>query len=116
VSPIELIVLWAIFLCSGILYFLTITQQFSVLKKSANSMRFSRQEDRALMRTSTSTPTVQMFWRIGGTMISSPCKTCDKKNKSKEDCYKECELLQAIQKIQLSFKENLKELGIDPFG
>jgi len=68
------------------------------------------------MRMSTSTPSVQRFWRIGGTMISSPCKTCDRKNQSKEDCYKECELLQAIQKIQLSFKENLKELGIDPFG
>jgi len=33
VSPIELIVLWAAFLFSGILYFLTITQQFSGLKK-----------------------------------------------------------------------------------
>jgi len=46
-------------------------------------------------------------------MISSPCKTCDRKNQSKEDCYKECELLQAIQKIQLSVKEDLKESGID---
>jgi hypothetical protein len=33
VSPIERIVLWATFLCSEILYFLTITQQFSGLKK-----------------------------------------------------------------------------------
>jgi hypothetical protein len=49
-------------------------------------------------------------------MISSPCKTCDRKNQSKEDCYKEFELLQAIQKIQLSVKEDLKESGIDPFG
>jgi hypothetical protein len=32
VSPIELIVLWATFLCNEILYFLTITQQFSGLK------------------------------------------------------------------------------------
>jgi hypothetical protein len=76
-------------------------------------MRFSRQENRALIFTSTRTPTFQRFWRIGGTMISSPCKTCDRKNQSKEDCYKECELLQAIQKIQLSVKEDLKESGID---
>ena len=84
-------------------------------QKSANSMRFSRQENRALILTSTSTPTVQRFWRIGGTMISSPCKTCDRINQSKEGCYKECELLQAIQKIQLSVKEDLKESGTDPF-
>jgi len=61
-------------------------------------------------------PTVQRFWRIGGTMISSPCKTCDRKNQSKEGCYKECELLQAIQKFQLSVKEDLKESGIDHSG
>jgi hypothetical protein len=46
-------------------------------------------------------------------MISSPCKTCDRINQSKEGCYKECELLQAIQKFQLSVKEDLKESGID---
>jgi hypothetical protein len=57
---------------------------------------------------------VQMFFRIGDDMISSPCKTCDRNNQSKEDCYKECELLQAIQDIQLSVKEDLKASGIDP--
>jgi len=82
--------------------------------ESANSMKFSKQENCALIVTSTSTPTVQMFFRIGDTMISSPCKTCDRNNQPKEDCYKECELLQAIQDIQLSVKEDLKASGIDP--
>ena len=56
-----------------------------------------------------------MFLRIGNTMISSPCKTCDRNNQSKEDCYKECKLLQEIQDIQLSVKEDLKASGIDPY-
>lgn len=47
-------------------------------------------------------------------MISSPCKTCDRSNQSKEDCYKDCELLQTIQDIQLSEKEASITPGIDP--
>ena len=46
-------------------------------------------------------------------MISSPCKTCHRNNQPKEDCYKECELLQAIQDIQLSAKEDPIAPGID---
>ena len=113
-SPIELIVLWAIFLCSWILFFDDNTTIFWPQKKCQFHVKFSRQENRALILTSPSTPMVQRFWRIGGTMISSPCKTCDRINQSKEGCYKECELLQAIQKIQLSVKEDLKESGTDP--
>ncbi len=47
-------------------------------------------------------------------MISSPCKTCDRSHQSKEDCYKNCEVLQTIQEIQLSVKEVSIALGIDP--
>ena len=46
-------------------------------------------------------------------MISSPCKTCHRHNQSKEDCYKDCELLQGIQIIQLSTKKDLLESGVD---
>lgn len=50
---------------------------------------------------------------LGHTMIYSPCKTCGRNNQSKEDCYKDCELIQAIQDIQLSVKEDLKTSGMD---
>lgn len=46
-------------------------------------------------------------------MISSPCKTCHRSNQPKEDCYKDCALLQAIQNIRLSAEENSIALGID---
>ncbi len=46
-------------------------------------------------------------------MISSPCKTCHRKNHPKEDCYKDCELLQAMQSIQQSAIEGLIAPGID---
>jgi hypothetical protein len=48
-------------------------------------------------------------------MISSPCKTCHRYDQPKEDCYKNCELLQEIQNIQLSAKEDLIESGVDYF-
>lgn len=35
-------------------------------------------------------------------MISSPCKNCPKRNLPKEKCVKECELLQAIQDMELT--------------
>jgi hypothetical protein len=47
-------------------------------------------------------------------MISSPCKTCARCDQSKESCYKDCELLQAIQDIQLSAKDASIASGIDP--
>jgi len=50
---------------------------------------------------------------LGDTMISSPCKTCQRNNQPKEDCYKECELLQEIQDIQISAKEDQIAPGID---
>lgn len=46
-------------------------------------------------------------------MISSPCKTCKKNNQPKEDCYKECTLLQAIQSTQVSLNEGHFVSGID---
>jgi hypothetical protein len=78
-------------------------------------MRFSRQENRAYTHEYQHADGSKVLAE-GGTMISSPCKTCDRNNQSKEGCYKECELLQAIQKFQLLVKEDLKESGIDPFG
>jgi len=46
-------------------------------------------------------------------MISSPCKTCHRRDQPKEDCYKDCAELQAIQNFQLSAKEDLLESGAD---
>jgi hypothetical protein len=37
-----------------------------------------------------------------GKMISSPCKTCTRKNLSKEDCIKDCNLLNTKQDFALS--------------
>lgn len=39
-------------------------------------------------------------------MISSPCKNCPKRNQPKDKCLKECRLLQAIQDIHISIKED----------
>ena len=39
-------------------------------------------------------------------MISSPCKNCARKNLSKENCIKDCKLLNAIQDSALSDKFN----------
>jgi hypothetical protein len=49
-------------------------------------------------------------------MISSPCKTCHRSGQPKEDCYKNCELLQGIQDIQLSFKEGALASEIEYSG
>jgi len=46
-------------------------------------------------------------------MISSPCKTCRRHDQPKEDCYKDCALLQAIQNVQLSAKKDLLGSGAD---
>ena len=46
-------------------------------------------------------------------MISSPCKNCHRHDQPKEDYYKDCALLKAIQIIQLSAKEDLQESGVD---
>jgi len=46
-------------------------------------------------------------------MISSPCKTCFRHDQPKEDCYKDCAVLQALQHFQLSAKEDPLESGAD---
>jgi len=46
-------------------------------------------------------------------MISSPCKNCHRKNLPKEDCVKDCQILQAIQDIQLSNEKSVVSSGID---
>jgi len=46
-------------------------------------------------------------------MISSPCKNCHRKNLPKDDCSKKCELLQAIQDIQVSARKSISFSGID---
>jgi hypothetical protein len=49
----------------------------------------------------------------GGVMISSPCKNCPKRNQSKEDCSKDCELLQKIQGFQVTAKGDAYSQAID---
>ena len=46
-------------------------------------------------------------------MISSPCKNCSRKNLPKDNCIKDCKLLQAIQDIQISAKISFDSSGID---
>ena len=48
-----------------------------------------------------------------GFMISSPCKNCSRKNLPKDNCIKNCKLLQAIQDIQISAKKSFDSSGID---
>lgn len=46
-------------------------------------------------------------------MIASPCKTCHRRDQPKENCIKDCELLQAVQNIQHVSKEGILVSGID---
>ena len=46
-------------------------------------------------------------------MISSPCKNCSRKHLPKDDCAKDCEILQAIQLLQLSVEQEFISSGID---
>ena len=39
-------------------------------------------------------------------MISSPCKNCPKRDLPKKDCAKDCELLNAIQDLQMAAEES----------
>ena len=39
-------------------------------------------------------------------MISSPCKNCPKKDLPKKDCAKDCQLLNAIQDLQMVAEES----------
>ena len=46
-------------------------------------------------------------------MISSPCKLCDRRDQSKETCYKDCTLLQGVQDIACVAQKDLVAYGID---
>lgn len=46
-------------------------------------------------------------------MISSPCKNCPKRSLSKEECARDCELLQELQKIQLAMQDRTFQTAID---
>ena len=46
-------------------------------------------------------------------MISSPCKNCHRKHLPKDECSKNCELLRAIQDIQVTSKKCGSLSGID---
>ncbi len=46
-------------------------------------------------------------------MISSPCKDCPKKNFPKDECLKDCQMLQDIQSMQLSRKERNVYTAVD---
>jgi hypothetical protein len=53
-----------------------------------------------------------IFYRRGS-MISSPCKNCSRKNLPKDSCIKNCKLLQSIQDIQISATKSFDSSGID---
>lgn len=46
-------------------------------------------------------------------MIASPCKNCPKRHEPKGNCMEDCELLQAVQNIQYTLKEDISVSGID---
>jgi hypothetical protein len=46
-------------------------------------------------------------------MISSPCKNCPRKDLPKENCAKDCKLLQMIQDVQISSEKSSFSMGID---
>jgi hypothetical protein len=46
-------------------------------------------------------------------MISSPCKNCSRRNLPKEKCFKECQLLQSVQDMELTAEKLNDGSGID---
>lgn len=51
---------------------------------------------------------------IGGYyMISSPCSNCFKKNQPKDICSQDCDILQSLQKFQMTIKEVEATSAID---
>lgn len=46
-------------------------------------------------------------------MISSPCKNCPKKNLPKKDCAKDCQLLNAIQDLQMAAEKSCVSSRLD---
>jgi hypothetical protein len=46
-------------------------------------------------------------------MVSSPCKVCHRKHYPKDDCLKDCKLLQEIQDIQISTHDSNAYTAID---
>jgi len=46
-------------------------------------------------------------------MISSPCRYCEKKDQPKENCARECKLLEEVQLIQTSLRDINSSVGFD---
>ena len=46
-------------------------------------------------------------------MISSPCKTCSKRNQPKDECLKTCQMIQNIQGLQLARRESSVYTAVD---
>lgn len=46
-------------------------------------------------------------------MISSPCKDCPNRHLPKDKCLSNCEILQTIQELQLSVRQENGGCGID---
>ena len=46
-------------------------------------------------------------------MISSPCKNCSRKNLPKDTCAKNCELLKALQDMEILSEKLSNGSGID---
>lgn len=46
-------------------------------------------------------------------MISSPCRNCPKEKLPKDECAKNCQLLQSVQDMQVATGHNFGPIGID---
>jgi hypothetical protein len=46
-------------------------------------------------------------------MISSPCKTCEKRNNPKDECLKSCKILHEVQEFHLMTVKHLCYSAID---
>jgi hypothetical protein len=49
----------------------------------------------------------------GGIMISSPCKNCPKRDLPKKECAKDCQLLNAVQDLQMAAEEGCVSSRVD---
>lgn len=46
-------------------------------------------------------------------MISSPCKTCERRNDPKDECLKDCKILHDVQEFHLMTAKNICYSAID---
>ena len=46
-------------------------------------------------------------------MISSPCKTCEKRNYPKDECLKSCKILRDVQEFHLITAKSISYSAID---